>query len=243
MNPTFLPQFGQMNFRAKTIARYSRDGGAITGDQKVDARQLVVKFKVYAQDDTTYQTFVNTLLGFFRPELGPFYLEDITNARRMLIALQSVPIIPVDDGTNERLADGTLNFVMLDGYWEDTTAQSSLSVTGGLTNGETMTVNNGGNFTCYPIITITALQDNPDLTFTNDTISGGFRIVSNAFLQGSQLVVDCQEGTFQLDGVDATPFLESGGFLFLIPGNNTFEYTSQHGGISVLITWRRTYAF
>jgi len=234
--------------RTSVNKRYGNDGGVINGDQKADTRDISIVYEPVYDNDTQYLNYVNELIGFFNPDLGPFYLVDTDNNRRCEISLNSA----VDDANSEglefRIGKNNLKFEMLDAHWEDNDEITVTSPTGGLDDDDTLIIDNDSYSDCYPVIKITPYDTNTDFTILNNTTGASFTLGSNAFIVGAEFEVDCKNGTIYLTVAGAVTEMSSaladgGGFIKLIPGNNEIKYSSVFGAVDVEITYRRRYVF
>lgn len=231
--------------RLDTSERLSQDGAAVVSDRRTGPRTLIFNFDIVTDQgsDATARNAMNNLVSFFKPSEGPFYLVDTDNSMRTQIELQGFSINKTMETQFTVLDNNEANFLMVNTYWEDYTETYQSSGTGGLTNGGSMVVNNTGSFDVYPFIEIEALDDISEFTFENSTLGGGFRIENLNFLVGSVFEIDCRNGTIYLDNIESSASLASGGFLWLLAGNNTLTYTSNDGEVGVTIAYRRRYAY
>lgn len=221
--------------------RYSKHGGQPTGDEQVDAREITFKYGRGFQTDQDFRDWANTLVRFFRKENAPHYLADLDNLTRTRVRLTEIS--PTwGDGLEYRVIDATMKLSMLDAVWEDAT--ETLDAWNGVTNGDTHLISLSNQFAdCYPVFTITAINDNPEFTINNLTLGAGFTMAHNAFLAGSIMVLDFITGEFTLDGVLIPQSMTQGGPFFLRPGANTLEYLSVWADVDIQTGYRKTYGY
>lgn len=101
------------------------------------------------------------------------------------------------------------------------------------------TVNNTGNVTVYPTITLTDKMTNP--TITNQTTGQFFTLVGLTTTAGDNLVIDMKNRTVLLNGGSVLPFVTSTSSWWpLLPGNNSINLTTNDGTDTTVATvsWR-----
>ena len=104
------------------------------------------------------------------------------------------------------------------------------------------TVNNSGNATIYPTITLTNVMTNP--TITNQTTGQFFTLSGITTAAGDQLVIDMKNRTVLLNGGSVLPYVTSTSSWWpLLPGNNSINLTTNSGTDNVVATvsWRSGY--
>ena len=227
--------------------RYGKDGGVVTGDQKVDPRDIDLNFNTVSQNDTNYIDKLNQIAGFFRAENAPFYLIDLDNNRRTETVQEILSDRKSREGTELRVGQNKLDLKMLDAHWEDL-EEIRISITGGLSSGQVLLVNNDSFVECYPIIKIRPLAANSDVTIRNKTTGDGLVLGSNNFVPGNEFIIDNQNGTiFLSDGIsqveNSVAMSDGSGFIYLAPGQNDILYESIFGDIEIDIIFRRRFAF
>lgn len=231
--------------RMNVSKRSGRPGGRVTGDRQPDARTIKIGLDIsnlIENGDSLYYSALNDIIGMFRADRAPYYLVDSENNRRCEIDLADFS--DTSEAGNEMLiAKANLVLEMISGEWEDLTATTAASGSGGLTNGGTVAVNNLGQLNAYPIITVTALEDIGTFRITNTTTGVFTEIESFSFLTNNQYIFDSVDGTVYLDDQEAANDLTSGsGLIFLQPGSNTLTYSSPDGDVDVDVEWRVRYA-
>jgi hypothetical protein len=244
----FRPSISSYNRRVGIQKRFANDGGKITGDENVDPRTITIRYEPVFTNDTAYLNLLNTIIGFFRVELAPFYLVDTDNNRRTEIRLTNATDNAHNEGNELKIGKNDLVFKMVNSYWEDLTETEINSDTSGLANGETLTVNNSGKFRVRARIHIRPSDGNTNFQIKNNTTGEGFLLGSNSFVPGSEFIVDGVNGTINLDNgvseVDSSAaFADGSGFISLYPGNNEIEYISAFAAVDIDVLFRRRYAF
>lgn len=228
--------------------RYGKDGCVITGDQQADSRMLSLDYSACKNNDTDYLYVVNSLVNFFNTQYSPFYFVDTNNDRRCEIVLKQASEEAHTEGLERRVGKNKLDFVMVDGHWEDNTENVVYSGTGGMATGDTMDVVISSGVNCYPVFRITPYEPNLSFTIRNITTGQAFALGSSSFIVGTTFEVDCINGTIYLEilgnQVESSSSLEVGsGFLFFIQGINEIKYESSYGDVDIEITYRERYIF
>lgn len=104
------------------------------------------------------------------------------------------------------------------------------------------TVNNTGNVTVYPTVTLTNKMTNP--TVTNQTTGQFFTLSGLTTTAGDVLVIDMKNRTVLLNGGSVLPFVTSTSSWWpLLPGNNGINLTTNDGTDTTVATvsWRSGY--
>jgi hypothetical protein len=104
------------------------------------------------------------------------------------------------------------------------------------------TVNNTGNVTVYPTITLTDQMTNP--TITNQTTGQFFTLTGFTTSAGDVLIIDMANRTVLLNGGSVLPFVTTTSSWWpLIPGNNTVNLNTANGADTTVATvkWRSGY--
>jgi hypothetical protein len=156
--------------RLGLVPRFGKDGEVVTADERIGARKMTVKINstANAANESSLISDFNFLVGFFQPSRGPFYITHVERSIRAQCRLERF-----DSKTTEELLwrshqGGIIELQLVDGLWEDEIEQTTMSDTGGLANGGTMSVVNSGEFEAFPIITVQPLLDIQEFTITND---------------------------------------------------------------------------
>jgi len=125
-----------------------------------------------------------------------------------------------------------ISFLCLDPFWYSANAvQKQFSVTG---SPYQFQFDVGGKVETYPLIIITNSDVNSDFTLKNITDDGReFEISDSGAVQGTEIQIDCKEGTVVRDGETNLISVFSGLFLRLLGGRtNQFEYTGANCNIT-----------
>lgn len=234
--------------------KYGKSGGIASGDREVDARTISMTIDMTQEQSTSndynYIKAMDQILGFFRPEFAPFYLYDDQDdagtaaylPRRAKVELEEEGLTQ-QSNLERTYMSGMLKFTMLDGLWEDSVANTYDSGTGGIADGGTFSITNNSQFRSFPVYTLTALANNTLFRLTNQDTDVFIEVGSSAFTIGEDMVIDTNEGTITVGGVDisASALSEGSSFPDLIPGTNTFSYSSAFGGVQVSVEYREQY--
>jgi len=212
--------------RMDLVAKAFSDGGADRGDDMIDIRELSLEGQLFADTDSQYDNKWDELV--IKLTQKDFYLED--GDWRILIAWARILGQTFPRGLRKRLGEIEIELIVLDPFWY----YKNLSSKGENcpTPPTQFVVLNGGSCAVYPIIKIIANASNPDMTVKNITDGDVlFSYQDNGFTIGKELVVDCKEGTVELDGTNTIRYF-NGQFVRLLPGNNTIEYNRVDAHIS-----------
>ena len=250
-NILYLPKLGGLKRRMSLENRYGKPGAVPVGDRQVDARDFKINFKNITENasDSEYTQKLAEIIGMFDLNAQPFYIEDVGPLqRRFLTDLDGLNDQPVTDGMFYRVGDNNIDLSMLDGFWEDLFSTTDTTGTGGIANDQTINIDNDAKIDAYPIITVAPYGDNSEFTLTNTTTDGLMTLSTAGFVIGTQFIIDCQTGDIFLDdGITrvelSSAMADGSGFFTLVPGVNTFKYTSLFGNVDLSFEFRRRYAF
>lgn len=114
--------------------------------------------------------------------------------------------------------------------------------------GHTWTINNGGDFYSWPIITVTFHQSQTHIYIANNNITGDRFDITKAFVNNDVLVIDSKTERITLNSVYAPAGFGDGGlglyeFIILNSGNNLLEIGTDDATINVDVNvwFRKTY--
>ena len=260
----FMPRFSAFVRRKNYKPRYGRDGSAQVADGKIQSRKLSLNYMATSGDvpeivagggadygdanqtkDEAYRGFIGEIIAFFRPALGPFHLVDTDANGGDGLQAEVDFISSLDEwqpGAAMRIGLNDLEFEWIGAVWEDISEQT-LEDTAGITNGDTITIENTGLLEAFPVFTFTALNTVETIRIKNST-NGQFFTYSNlGFSAGSVLIVDGTGDEFivTLDGVDTTFALLDGSTpIELDPGTSILEYESL-GDVQYDISYLRRF--
>jgi hypothetical protein len=243
----WVVDFSGMRFRTSFNDRFGQPGQEPQGDGKESARSIVFTYSVDSETDSGFILDAETLYASVRGDLGPFYIVDSANGRRLKVTPTDLDLTP-KAGTELRYASARLGFQAVDTFWEASTATEVDSGTAALDNQETLECTNAGVITIYPIITVTPDESNQTFAIFNDTTEDVFTFSSASFVPGSVLEIDCQNGTVYLTNVTTVTEVSNGiadgtGFLHLVPGLNSLRYESAYGAVTMTVSFRRRWPF
>ena len=237
--------------RVGVKSRYGKDGGVSMGDRLADSRQITLAYYTRpdadavtrVDKDISYRDFFFFFTGFFNPDYSPFYLQDLTSDIQTEIEMSENADTPMNEGLEYILGSNTLKFEMLSGFWEDideTTATQSAF----FQSGDSISITNDSLFPCFPVITLTAVNDCTEFTMTNTTTGESFTIGNTSFVAGTIFVVDSRNGLITLQGVESSVSLADGsGFISLAPGLNSIAFESAVAGEAYISTgFRKRFA-
>lgn len=239
--------FTGLRFRTSYLDRFGQPGQQPQGDGKESARTITFSYALTSENDSTFILNAETLYAAVRADLSPFYIVDSDNSRRLRVQPNELDLTP-KAGTELRYESARLSFTAIDAFWEASTASEEDSGTAGMENGETMTVNNPGVVTIYPIITVQPDESNQNFAIFNETTDDVLTFSSASFVPGSTLEINCQTGQINLTNVSTTTEVSNSladgtGFLHLVPGNNVLRYESAYGAVTLNVSYRRRWPF
>jgi len=211
--------------RMELTERAFSDGGINKGDDMIDIRSLKLEGELLANSDGEYDSKWNELI--LKMTQVEFYLED--GSWQILIAGAKRIDQTFDKSLRKRLGQIEIELVASDPFWEHkdlSTKEESCPAPP-----EEFVVTNDGSYVAYPVITITANANNPNMTLKNITDNNAiFSYIDSGFLITKVLVVDCKKGTVKLDGTNTIRYF-AGQFLRLLPGNNTIRYEGANATV------------
>jgi hypothetical protein len=247
----FKMQISPFKRRLGVKSRYGKDGGVSMGDRLADPRQITLSYYARpdvasitrAEKDLSYRDFLNTITGFFNPEYGPFYLQDLTSEIQTQIEMSENADTPNSEGLEYILGSNILKFEMLSGFWEDID-ETTVTQTAFFESGDTIAINNDSLFTAYPVFTLDAVNNCSEFSITNTTTGESMTLGNTSFVAGTTFIIDSRDGLITLEGVENSVSLADGsGFVSLSPGSNSIIFESSVAGQAFLsISFRRRFA-
>ncbi len=227
--------------------RFGKPGGFITGDRRAGTRRITLQSDITGENDPAYLLQLADIVKIFEPRVAPYFLVDTDNDRRAEVELDSITPQAVR-GTERRHSPIQLTLIMVETYWEDLIEKEDESGTGGIVTGETFNIDNEGEVDLFPIFEITPTANNSAFSIFNNTTNDIITVGSTAFVPGTTLIIDSQEGSVVLDNgstqIEISSAIGRGtGFLFLAPGVNTLQYESAFGAVNITTKFRQRFAF
>lgn len=132
--------------------------------------------------------------------------------------------------------DMTMTFIMVDGYFERTTATTTTKLLISTTL-ETQVVTNNGVIAAPPTLTLT-LTDTCDLFQVQLGEDYGFRLEYTSWVSGDVLSYNCRNNTLTVNGNIETGLLTAGSPFNLEPGDNTLYIYGAPGSLDISINER-----
>lgn len=247
---SFKMTISPLKLRVGHKERFSKAGGAVTGDQRASVRTIRLDFNTVSKNDIDYRAALNSIAGFLAVENAPFFLEDTDEnvLIRAKVVLDSLSDRPSAPGLERKIGNGSMSLKFIEAYFEDLTATTTLPPGGTLANNASFTVTNDAAVRTFPVITLAPANLNSELIIRNETTGAAFALSSNSFVPGTTFIVDSQNGTIILDnGVtqveQSIALVDGSGFIFLVPGDNEIKYESIFGDITIDVEFRRRYPF
>jgi len=187
--------------------------------------------------------WIDSINGIFSPQYQPFYLIDATNNRRIQCVMTSHQTDFTGDDLNMEYvgANNILTLDTADACWE---AVTPTVVSGSLSNGQALIVNNPSRISVYPVISLSpgcAEIDNFRLSVENN--SGNVIQIESAgaFKSGTVMIIDSVEGAVTLQSVNINSAIAGGSLPFLLPGSNTLRYASAFSPVNITVSFRRAW--
>lgn len=232
--PTYSSFEADVQARCDDEEKAFSHGAVMTGDGKIDARDVTVEVELIDYTTTAdYRTAIDALKTAAYKQDQKLYLDD-----DRYINIKNLKKISEEfyDGFYRVRAKIKVTFYCPDPFFYDN-APSSQEIT--ITEStQTFTVNNGGNLDTPPIITIKPSETNSVLSLVNATDnSRTFSYSDASFGDGDALTIDSKDGTIDRDGVNVLNNV-GGTFLTLLAGDNEITYTGPLGTITFDYTRR-----
>jgi hypothetical protein len=232
---TFKFMEAEFKIEQDIIERSSQDGADLIGLTRVKSRSLPFEFVMYDTNEQNFRTRLNTYMMWFR---NAVYLYDTINKLRADISLDT-PTIKYTTGSFNHVCDCTIEFKMLNPFWEGEEITEQLSsISSGM-----ITINNNGYATTPPILYITALVPTTKFSIIINENRDGIAIQDLQFgTQGlNYYIIDCKEGTCELNSTDRSENIRNGTNYFnLILGVNTL-LVSSNGDIDIIVKYRERF--
>jgi phage-related protein len=215
-----------MNIQPMKVPK--RHGAIISEVPTLDPRRISIKGRIQEQD---YDTLRDTIENYEKVFLGRFNKKFRIYDDKYIYAYPlSFNYKPIE-GTVLASADYSIDLFCADPFWQSDTAFSdsrtldtsdtAIDITNNIYR-ESFTLTNSGNAFIYPKFTITATSTLTMVIIRNIT-TGRNMTYSGTVAAGKILVIDCANFIITNDGAeDLTNF--SGSFMWLTPGDNSFQY-------------------
>jgi hypothetical protein len=226
----------ELTIEAELIQKSFRAGAEFPGVQRDQSSTLTFEYDVNLPDDTSYRTYMNTLLMWFRKT---YKIKD------KLLNLETRAIytgnnIGYDRGGFLRGSANSVTFAQLLPYWQDVDYTTS---TGSGTGGDILVFNVEGYIETPPLITITANSATSKFYLYVSETREGILIEDPFFgLNGlNTYIIDCAEGTAELNQQNRNETIKSGtGFFNFQVGTNTLEF-SCNGDCEIEVSYKNRY--
>lgn len=218
------------------IEKSFRAGADFPGQKRTMSRELEFTYDHNKGNDDDFRSRINELMLEFSKAVK--IRDDILNLETDVIFKGKN--IQYSTGGLYRGASIIATFVQPIPYWEDlsftevlitNTAQSNFSMT------------NSGFVESPPLITITATQTFSEFSLrVTETLQGVVIVEPQFGLVGlDQYIIDCKDGTFELNGLDRKASVQQGTGPFLLPvGDSTVEWKAN-GRADVSIKFKKRF--
>lgn len=202
------------------LERSNKPGAINPGILRDTSKELVFDYETNYPTETAFRNYLN---------------EFLYNARKCIKIKDTVLEVEIDvnysdnsvgydRGGFHKGAINTLTFTALTPFWEGiayvTDTDSSIT-------SATMTISNTGWIECSPIIKITALAQITKFSIRNVTTGRGILIEDLQFgtLGLEEYIIDCVNGTSQLNGISRENRIKAGTGYFTLPvGTSSVEF-------------------
>lgn len=232
--PTYSSFESDTEARCDDSEKAFSHGAVMTGDGKIDARDITVEVELIDYETTSaYRTALDALKLAAYKQDQKLYLDD-----DRYINIKNLKKISEEfyDGFYRVRATVKLTFYCPDPFfYADTATTQEVTIT---ESPQTFTVTNGGNIDTPPVITIEPTKTNSVLSLVNTTDnSRTFSYSDASFGDGDSLVINSTDGTVKRDGTNVLNNV-GGTFLQLLAGDNSITYTGPLGTITFNYTQR-----
>jgi hypothetical protein len=233
-----------------------RDGGYV-GSQFYGMRFITLTGQFFSNSAATLETNRRALAAAVAT--GSITLSITTNAGNQYLIFCNIDSLDMPINRTPTVTPFKISLIATDPTIYDNSASGAMSVTvnpargGGITwpitwpitwaaGSQPTTVNNSGNVTIFPTITLTDKMTNP--TITNQTTGQFFSLTGLTTTAGDVLKIDMKNRTVLLNGGSVLPFVTSTSSWWpLLPGNNSVNLTTASGTDTTVatLTWRSGY--
>lgn len=226
---TFVSE--QFEFDNKIVEKSGLPGSVKLGETRTMSRNIEIEYS------TTGSDMVAELNGMLRALRDAVYLLDVTNSRRVPIAVRGV-ITDYDPGSHKKSADVRATIEMLDPFWEALTAsQESASL---LIDINSVNIQNDGYAATPPRLVFTATSAVSTIEMYINETKQGLKIEDPIFgtLGYEEMVVDCATGQVTIGSLDRSPYIGPGTGFFDLPEGMAELRIVPTAECDVVVSWR-----
>lgn len=234
-----------------------RDGGFV-GAQFYSGRLISMTGRIFAPDVTTLDTIRAQLSAALSSGSVTMYVTTNAGKQYLLNCYLDSLDLPIQKAPLQQTFK--ISLIAADPYIYDNSTAGAMStplqlaVGGGVTwpiswtpvtwapGAQPAVVNNTGQLTIFPVITLTGVMSSP--TIKNVTTSQFFTISGLTTNPGDQVVIDMYNRTVLLNGGSILPYVTTSSTWWgLIAGNNSVNLTTNNSTDTVTgtISWRAAY--
>lgn len=242
---TFYPKIDlwSLEFNSEKIEKFGTSGSFETGDLTIKSDSIPLKLEFIATSDLEFRRCYSWVGNFFKHQNRPFYLVDTDNDLRAKIQIQSLKPKYKAQGLEHRIAEATLTMSLLDALWENNSlvSQENYIIAPDFTfNVDTKDPYLVPVYDCIPIITITSLGFNPNITITNRLNDISLNLSDANITTNSVLKIDANTGLIML-GSNIKSSIKTGGyFIKLEDGVNPIRIQCLND-LQIKFEYRRRY--
>ncbi len=227
------------SFEQKIIERSFLPGAAKVGEARLESRGFSFTLEFAAETDALFDAYLNELLLWVEKTVT---IVETDNSKMTSVTVQNLNVT-YDSGSIKRSGDMTIDFLMLDGFWTDTTPiESNHSLSIGVNN---IPVTNSGFLPVYPLLTFDVPAAAPQLDIYIDETKEGLQLVDDTLgtLALNELIIDCVNGSLTIEEFDRSQSITNRTGYFPIPvGDYTLVIDTPVACDLALSFFRRYYS-
>lgn len=206
----------RMRINKKDIA-FSH-GSKVTGDNKVEARLVILEGQVYGNTTSEYEiAMANLQKALYKQDQILYYDDDKYINVKSLDRFTHHTI----KGAFNYVAEVEIQLFCEDPFFYEFLQRKHFEF---LTESpKQFEITNPSNIEVFPIIGMTTRVTNSSFSLRNITAGLSFSYQDSGFVEGQTLIFDCQAGEINRGDLNTIRYF-NGSFLPLLSGANTFEY-------------------
>lgn len=235
-DPTFRLSTETNPTESDVLERSFEDGAINPGIVRDTSKELEFIYDINYGTETSFRTYLN---------------EFLYNARKIAILEdtvlnQQIPVeyisheIGYDPGGFRKGAINTLVLRALSPFWEATTYTTDTD-SGSTTI--TFPITNDGYVAANPVFTLTTAVNVTKFSIKNDVTNKGIVVQDLQFglLGLTEYIVDCEEGTSELNGLSRESRIKGGTGFFSIPVGSSNIVVNVNGQTTVEVKYKKRY--
>ncbi len=188
-------------------------GSVKLGKTRLMSREITLRFTRAHSATSDFRTAENVFMEFLQRAV---LLVDKTNSISIKIAVIGNSL-PYDVGSHKLSSSNEITLMALEPFWKALTPDNETDSL--LTGTNTIALTNSGYLETPPIITLTAVVAVTQFQIYIDATKNGIQIDDTLFgtISYNEMVIDCEQGTVKLEGVDRTQSILPVSGYFTIP--------------------------